>query len=167
MKELRLDFVSFELREGEFIAFLPLSTVTSHRNLTQLLKSSSQRYAKAIARLKRLVAVIEAAKSGGRRIEAIQMWHLGDEVFKLVNALSRLSLQIDGLYEHLSRHVPISKSRVEKAVAFRRYLPDKSIIPHSFAWARCDKLPRQAAYRLRAVEGAKGIDCNGNDRFSC
>ena len=99
--------------------------------------------------MRSVVREIEAYRRSHTPTPARKIWELGDAIFKLNEELERVSLQIDGLYEHLVRDLTVKRKWLEKVIIFRRHLPDDNLIPESLNWGRCEKGTRKVAERLR------------------
>jgi hypothetical protein len=98
--------------------------------------------------MRAIVSEIQALRSVHKLTPARTIWKLGDAVFELTDKLRRLSLEIDGLYDHLTRDLGVKRMWVEKVIIFRRYIPDKKLIPRSVSWGPCRDAPRAAAENL-------------------
>ena len=142
-------FVSFEPDCGQFRALLSVEGVISIRDDPELvLKEAAKIYKSSTTTMLSLLEEIQCLRSDRKRLPARTIWRLGDAIFRLQEDLGRLSLQLDGLYDHLVRDLRVKRKRLEKVIIFRRYLPDESVIPLSLNWGRCEKGTRRAARRL-------------------
>jgi len=150
VSQSRLMFVSFQYRDGAFVAFVPVEAIARDHVLSHTVSAASRSYAKSIRRLKVLIRNMQASRKGRRPIRALQAWRVGDEIFSLRRALADLSLELDGVYDHLTKHLGVSRTWLKRAVTFRRHLPDPRCIPSALAWARCKDRPRRVAEQLRA-----------------
>jgi hypothetical protein len=131
------------------------SAIVSEINPETVLRKATNTYEQSITRMRSLMTEIQAAKTKRGFISARKMWQLGDYIFKLKDDLEKLSLELDGVYAHLTRDLGVKRMWLEKVIIFRRYLPDKSFIPESLNWGRCRNEPRQVAENLR-----KGLPLN-------
>ncbi|NWF78348.1 MAG: hypothetical protein HXY36_07170 [Chloroflexi bacterium] len=146
----KLAFVSFEPSNEVFKAFLPMEEVLSADDDPELtLKEAAKVYEHSIVRMRSLVKEIQDFRDNRKLLPARKVWQLGDAIFELQYDLSKLSLQLDGLYDHLVRDLGVKRKWLEKVIIFRRYLPDENAIPHSLNWGRCEKGTRRAAQKLR------------------
>lgn len=146
----RLAFVSFEPSNGMFRGFLPIDELVSGHDDPELkLKKAVEVYERSIEKMRNLVKEIQNFRSNRKLLPARKVWELGDAIFGLQHDLSKLSLQLDGLYDHLVRDLGVKRKWLEKVIIFRRYLPDENAIPQSLNWGRCEKGTRQAAEKLR------------------
>ena len=149
-------FVAFDPRETGFIASVPMKQFDALGERPEaVLKEASTAYGSAIEIMQSLLDDFDRLKSSRTAIPAQRVWELGDAVFHLVEDLARSSLEIDGLYDHLVRDLGIERGRLGKyrltrAITFRRYLPDKDLIPKSLEWSRCEKNARGMAEQLVA-----------------
>jgi len=149
MSQKKLYFVSFEMKDTQFKASLAMETfVTTGVDQEVLLQSSANVYEKSIRSMCLIVDEIRAIRENRQLTPARKIWELGDEIFRLTKELAALSLQVDGLYSHLVRDLGVKRKWLEKVVIFRRYLPDKVLIPESLNWGQCEKGTRKAAERL-------------------
>ena len=147
----KLAFVAFEPRNGQFVAFLSMEGLLLGETDPELvLREAANVYQRSITRLSFLIAEIQTWRARRKLIPARQVWHVGDSIFELTSGLEKLSLQIDGLYDHLARDLGAKRKWLEKAIILRRYLPDEESIPRSLNWGRCEKGTRRVAERLRA-----------------
>jgi len=146
----KLAFVSFEPSGGQFRAFLLLEELISNDNDPDLmLKKAAEVYEHSIATMRNLVKEIQIFRDNRKPLPARKIWHLGDAVFELQDKLNRLSLQLNGLYDHLVRDLGVKRKWLEKVIIFRRYLPNENAIPQSLNWGRCEKGTRRAAEKIR------------------
>lgn len=146
----KLAFVSFEPRDGQFVAFLSMEELISgERDPESVLQEATKLYGRSITKMRFLIAEIQGFRDNHKLLPARKIWQLGDAIFKLREGLQSLSLQLDGLYDHLVRDLGIKRKWLEKVVIFRRYLPEEDAIPESLNWGRCEKGTRRVAERLR------------------
>lgn len=149
-------FVTFAPREESFIASVPMEQLDDLGDCPEVvLTRVSEIYGRAVEVLQSLVDDLDCLKATRTAAPARKLWEIGDAVFQLVEDLKEASFELDGLYEHLMRDIRIEKGRLGKyrltrAITFRRYLPDKELIPKSLEWSRCEKNARGAAEQLAA-----------------
>jgi hypothetical protein len=145
----KLNFVSFEPTDGEFVAFTSVEWILSGENDPEpVLRKAGELYGHSIVRMRRLLSQIQSVRADGRLMPARKMWELGQVIFDLKRRVEKLSLQISGLYDHLSRDLGVKREWLQKVIIFRRYLPDKALIPDGLNWGRCARTPRSAAETL-------------------
>lgn len=145
----RLVFVSFEPRADGFEAFAVFGdTPPDMGNLEQALRDAAVVYSKTVAAVRVSLESISATRARREHVPARVVWRVGDAVFELQRTLEGRSMQINGLYEHMKRDTGMKRQWLEKAVIFRRYLPDPSLIPRSLNWGRCSGAPGRAAAEL-------------------
>ena len=150
MSKNNLTLISFKPNEGHFITFLPIERfLSSERDLEPILKEASQLYEHSIGKMRSAVNEINTFRNERRLLPARRIWKLGNLIFELVENLEKLSLQIDGIYDHLVRELNVKRKWLEKVIIFRRYLPNECAIPESLNWGRCEKGTRRAAEKLR------------------
>lgn len=151
-----LAFVSFEPDKEQFTAFLPMEElISSEMEPADVLKKATHVYERSIMKMRSLVVEIESFRLNHKLLPARKIWQLGDAIFELRDDLEKLSLQIDGLYDHLVRDLGVKRKWLEKVVILRRYLPQQDAIPESLNWGRCEKGTRRVAERLQ-----KGLPLN-------
>ncbi len=149
MKSNELTFITFEPQNDHFIGFLSMEAVINHKgDIEKLLHHSIRLYEKYIKNIRHLIKDIQLAKAKRKPIAARKIWEIGDIIFKLKFELERLSLELDGLYDHLVRDLKVKQKWLEKVIIFRRYISDKKKIPVSLNWGRCEKGTRRIAERL-------------------
>lgn len=149
MSQKELHFVSFEMVGTQFRASFAMETfVTTGVDPEALLRKSANVYEKSVCSMCRIVNEIKAMRKNRQLTPARKIWELGDEIFRLTKKLAALSLQVDGLYNHLVRDLEVKRKWLEKVVIFRRYLPNKNLIPKSLNWGQCEKGTRKVAEKL-------------------
>lgn len=151
-----LIFVSFKKNKDEYNAFIAINGFfSSNDDLESLLNKASTLYGNSISKMVALMNVIIAFRSNRRPLPARKIWELGDLIFTLVNKLNQLSLQIDGIYDHLERDLNAKRKWLEKVIIFRRYIPEERMIPEHLNWGKCEKGTRRVAELIQ-----KGIPPN-------
>ena len=146
----KLAFVSFEPSDRQFRAFLPMEELFSSNNDPEsTLRKAAEVYEHSIVKMRNLVKEIQDFRDNRKLLPARKVWQLGDAIFELQHDLNNLSLQLDGLYDHLVRDLGVKRKWLEKVIIFRRYLPDENAVPQSLNWGRCEKGTRRAAENLK------------------
>jgi hypothetical protein len=149
MPTARLAFVSFQPKGKGFRAFLSLEDFgLDMSDPERKLEKASCLYCEHVLRMRKIVYEIRRFRQGTTPIPARRVWQLGDEIHRLIPKLARLSLQIDGLYDHLVRDLDVKRKWLEKIVILRRYIPSRRMIPASSSWGQFEKGTRKAAERL-------------------
>ena len=149
MKKNTLVFVHFEPHGRHFRAFLPIEAfIMNNLNGTKMIDAAANLYEKYTNAMLIKLNEIDYMRRKRILIPARLIWELGDLVFKLVDELKQMSLQIDSLYQHLSRDLNIKPKRLEKIVIFRRYINDEKLIPPALNWGRCEKGTRRIAENI-------------------
>ena len=144
-----MTFVAFKPGEEGFIASVPIEQLDSLGARPEAsLQRASEIYQRSIDIMRSLLADMEGLKARRTPITARRVWELGDAVLNLVGELSRSSMELDGLYEHLGRELGMNEKRLGTVVTFRRHLPDKELIPESLGWSQCEKSARKVAESL-------------------
>ena len=157
MTSNKLTFVSFEPRNGSFVALLPLEgLITVGGDPAVLLQNVAKVYARYVTDMRLLIAEIQAFRTTHTPTPARKVWELGNAIFALREELEQLSLEMDSFYDHLVRDLGVKRKWLEKVIIFRRHLPDEELIPKPLNWGRCEKGTRNVAKRLR--DGYKVVD---------
>lgn len=139
-------FVSFKKNQEEYNAFIAIDGFfLGNDDLESLLKKASTLYSSYISKMLALINIITAFRTSRRPLPARKIWQLGDLIFGLVNGLNGLSLQIDGIYDHLERDLNAKRKWLEKVIIFRRYIPEERMIPEHLNWGKCEKGTRRVA----------------------
>ena len=113
------------------------------------LQAASAVYSRAVAEMRAQLAAMAELKAQRQPVTAQKCWELGDAILALVGQLTDMSLEVDGLYEHLTRDLGMKPKRLRTAITFRRHLPGKELIPASLRWSHCERGARQVAETLR------------------
>ena len=143
-------FVSFKKNKEKYDAFITINGFfSSNENLESLLNEASTLYGSSISKMLASINTITAFRASHRPLPARKVWQLGDLIFELVNELNRLSLQIDGIYDHLERDLNVKRKWLEKVIIFRRYIPEERMIPEHLNWGKCEKGTRRAAEMIQ------------------
>jgi hypothetical protein len=150
MIEGKLAFISFEPNDERFRAFLSMEElISSNKDPELTLRKAVKIYENSIIKMRTFIKEIQNIRDNRKLLPARKVWQLGDAIFELQGNLNKLSLQLDGLYDHLVRDLDVKRKWLEKVIIFRRYLPDEKAIPQSLNWGRCEKGTRRAAEKLR------------------
>lgn len=150
MTSHQLAFVSFEPVEAQFRGYLSMeAAIRSEREPEDLLREAAKIYARAIKRMNSIIVKVKSARANRKPISARKIWELGHVIFALRDDLENLGLQLDGVYDHLSRDLGAKRKWLEKVVILRRHVPEKTLIPKSLNWGRCEKGTRRVAEGLR------------------
>ena len=151
MNKENLLFISFKPINNHFRGFLTIEAAFStNLNPEVLISKATKIYDHSIRRMTTILAEIKTARLSRRLVKAHKIWEMGDAVFSLRHKLEELNLQIDGVYDHITRDLNVKKKWLEKAIILRRYLPNKNLIPESLNWGRLEKGTRKKAERLRS-----------------
>ncbi len=149
MNTERLSFVSFKPENSGYTGHVPIEELwSSNRDYETVLQEASNLYEGSIVRMQRMIDEINSYRNQRRLLPARKIWKLGIMIFTLIEDLKGLSLQIDGLYDHLCRDLNVKRKWLEKVIIFRRYIPNVSLIPDSLNWGRCEKGTRKIAERI-------------------
>lgn len=149
MTQTNTTFVSFEPKDGKFIAFMAMEmAIDLNTTAAEILNKASIIYSKSISTLQNQLKEINAARAAHKTIEALKIWSIGDLIFELKDSLEKLSLEVDGLYEHLVRDLGVKRKWLEKVVIFRRYISNSKRIPQSLTWGQCTNGTRKVAQKI-------------------
>jgi len=150
MSKDELVFVSFKKDRERFTAYISMHQfLSSDRDIEPVLKEATQLYEHSIVKMKSVVAEIDRFRTNRILLPARKVWELGNLIFEFVEALAKLSLQIDNIYDHLVRDLHVKRKWLEKVIILRRYLPKQDAIPESLNWGKCEKGTRKIAEKLR------------------
>jgi hypothetical protein len=157
-------FVSFHPLGERYIASMSLEGVLNDWDPEATLRDASALYEDFIRKARTLMCEIAVCRSQKRSIPARKVWRLGDAIFAFVEALRRSSLEIDGLYDHLTRDLNVTRGWLEKVIIFRRYMPEENLIPSDASWGRLRNRPKSAALgllKLRQCDETGSTDGRG------
>jgi len=143
-------FISFELVDKRFRAYLSMKEfILSDKDPELTIRKATKIYENSIIEMRTFIKEIQNFRNSRKLLPAYKVWQLGNAIFELQGNLSKLYLQLDGLYNHLVRDLGVKRKWLEKVIIFRRYLPDENAIPQSLNWGRCEKGTRRVAEKLR------------------
>ena len=143
-------FVAFEPIEEGFRASVSMEQLDSLGPRPEAyLQKAAKTYRHHVEAMRHLLSEMDRQKAKRTPISARSVWELGDAVLHLLGELGQESLEVDSLYEHLSRDLPMNEKRLGTVVTFRRHLPSKDLIPESLGWSQCEKNARKVAENLR------------------
>jgi len=150
-KKLKLGFVSFEQKDGKFRGYLPMEFALGNEKEPEiLLKKATEIYEDSVSKMISIVSEIKKSRANRNTVAARKIWKLGNAIFKLRDELEEIGLEIDGIYDHLTRDLKVKRKWLEKVIIFRRYIPSINLIPESLNWGRCEKSTRRKAERLKS-----------------
>lgn len=151
MKNKKPVFVSFEPINGKFRGYLSIDVaLSSEKEPEILLQRATKIYEDALTKMASIVFKIKNSRENRTLVAARKIWQLGNVIFTLRDELEEIGLEIDGIYDHLTRDLEVKRKWLEKVIILRRYLPDINLIPESLSWGRCEKGTRRKAERLRS-----------------
>lgn len=120
---------------------------TTRNNLSSQTKKAATNYQRFIKeckiitdRIKRGVSINQASLK--------DMWSLGNKIHRFTNSLRKDGFYLNGLYEHSTRDLQVSRNLLEKVVVFRSYFLNRSLIPNNMAWREIRYAPRKNAEKL-------------------
>jgi hypothetical protein len=142
-------FVTFKANSGVFIALISMNDfLKDSKDMPTISSKAAFLYGSSISKMRSIKRQIEEYRNLHKPIPAKNIWQLGDEIFELKAKLEHMSLQIDGLYDHLIRDLGINRKWIEKVIIFRRYINDVDRVPSDLNWGRCEKGTRRVAEAL-------------------
>lgn len=151
MKNKKLIFVSFKPINGKFRGYLSIEVALSSEIEPEiLLQKATKIYENALTKMAFFISEIKNSRVNHTLVAARKIWQLGNVIFTLRDELEEIGLEIDGIYDHLTRELDVKRKWLEKVIILRRYLPDINLIPESLSWGRCEKGTRRKAERLRS-----------------
>lgn len=119
-----------------------------------VLERATAVYEEHIAAMRAIVAELQSFRSRHTLTPARKVWQLGDQIIELMVKIESMSLEIEGLYDHLVRDLGVKRKWLEKVLTLRRYIPHEEYIPLSMNWGRLEKGTGRKARLLRdAAEG--------------
>ena len=145
-----LAFIFFKPINDQFRGFLTFEAAfTTERNPEVVIKEATKIYERSIRKMTSIMADIKAARLYRKLVAARKVWGVGDAIFSLKDELEELGLQIDGVYDHLTRDLNLKRKWLEKVIILRRYLSNVELIPESLNWGRLEKGTRRKAEKLK------------------
>jgi len=117
-------------------------------NLSSQTKKAAANYEKFIQECK---IIIDRIKRGDsiNRASLKDMWSLGNKIHRFTNSLKKDGFYLNGLYEHSTRDLQVSRNLLEKVVIFRSYFPNRSLISNNMLWREIRYAPRKNAEKLK------------------
>jgi len=151
MTNKKLAFVSFEKANRKFRGFLSMEVALGgDKEPEVILHKATEIYEYGLTKMASIIDIIKTARANRKLVPARKIWQLGNAIFKFLDELEELGLEIDGIYDHLTRDLGVKRKWLEKVIIFRRYLPYIKMIPESLNWGRCEKGTRRVAERLKS-----------------
>ncbi|MFA5628785.1 MAG: hypothetical protein WC958_00765 [Dehalococcoidales bacterium] len=148
MKE-EIVFVSFDKTAEGYIASINLKDfLLKNDDFDSLLKKASSAYEDSILNMKTKLTEIEYFRHNRIKLPARKIWELGDIIFKFIDDLKKLEVEIDGIYNHLERDLGVKRKWLEKVIILRRYIPKIEMIPVDLNWGSCEKGTRRIAEQI-------------------
>ena len=144
-----LTFVTFKKEQGIFKTYIPMNQfLSSSTNIEAILTVAANLYEQFLTAMRIELTDVNNYRVLHKPLPAGVIWRLGDRVFRFVEALAERKLEIDGIYEHLSRDLNVKRKWLEKVIILRRYIPDEHSIPESVNWGYFEKVNRRKAEEL-------------------
>lgn len=137
------------MAEGGFIAYICLDSIDAiPENAEAILLAAAKEYTKSITALRKAMDKIANCRNSHQITPARLVWDVGNQVFRLVENLRKLSLEIDGLYDHLQRDVGPKRKWIEKAIILRRFIANRRQIPATLNWGYFEKGTKRKAQQF-------------------
>ena len=153
----KLGFISFEPSSQTFRGFLSIHTaLEGDSDPEALARDAAAVYQLLVGHMRSAVGGIDALRRTHTPVPARAVWQLGDLIFRLTRELADLHLQLDGVYEHLTRELGVKRKWLEKVIILRRYIDDVSVIPESLNWGRLEKGTARRARELARARASNG-----------
>ena len=121
---------------------------TRRSNLSSQTKKAAANYERFIKECK---IIIDRIKRGDSINQASlkDMWSLGNKIHSFTNGFKKDGFYLNGLYEHLTRDLQVSRDLLERVVIFRSYFSNRSLIPNNMLWREIRYAPRKNAEKLK------------------
>lgn len=149
MKKDELLFVSFEPYDNAYRALFDFKAILSEKiDIENISEISSKLYGRYIKELRIKIDHINDLKKNRILCPARSIWEIGNIIMNMVSDFSIISLQIDGIYEHLSRDLQVKRKWLEKVIILRRYIANIDVIPKTLNWGKCEKGTKKVAISL-------------------
>ncbi|MGB6681396.1 MAG: hypothetical protein WBF08_08775 [Candidatus Bathyarchaeia archaeon] len=150
MTTRELAFISFEQTDKKYKGFLAMeAALNNDREPEYLIQKAIEIYENSINDMTSHIDEINKCRNSRKHVSARQIWQVGDEIFKLKDDLENLGLQLDGVYDHLTRDLKVKQKWLEKVIILRRYLPEIGLIPETLNWGKLEKGTRRKTERLK------------------
>lgn len=146
----KLAFITIEPRNSKLTAFLSLEGILSiGKDPETILEIAIFIYECIVNKMHSKILEMQKYKTLRKPIPAKLMWELADYIFKMNKMFTGIEVQLDNVYGHLIRDLGVKRKWLEKAVTFRRYLPEKDMVPESLKWEKFKEGTRRKAERLK------------------
>ena len=148
--EKKLIFVSFKNDNDKYNSYIDVdSFLSTGDDIELIMKKAASIYNNMIIKMKNKINEIAEYRRKRCPLPTRKIWELGDIIFKLVEDLKELSLQIDGIYSHLERDLNVKRKWLEKVIILRRYVPEEAMIPEYLNWSKCEKGTRRVSEQIK------------------
>lgn len=144
MKNDRNIGVTFQPTKIGTIASLSIDDLEeTSEDIDKLLEEATKIYLSAIENMKLILRKNKKLRSENKEIPARLMWDFGDLIFKLVNDLKRKNLELESLYENLTRNLGTSEGTLKRVLSIRRCIDKKEFLPKDLNWGALKGAPRK------------------------
>jgi len=130
-------------------------------SLSSRTKRATKKYEQCLAQCKRILSRIERYPSANQT-PLKDMWSFGNGIHRLAKSLRRDGFYLNGLYDHLTRDLNVSRDLLERVVVFRSHLENRSLIPKDMIWKDVRYAPGKNAKKLNQATLHKEPEKKGN-----
>lgn len=142
-------FITFEVIEGSFKGYITLDdAIKKNIDHKKVINDSVNIYSFYIKKMRSVLKNLKDKKKSEGYINSLIVWRLGDLIFKLTDDLKKNGFILDRIYEHLSRDLNKHPKWIQHTVSFRRYIPDKSVIPENQKWGNLSRAIKRNSLKL-------------------
>ena len=132
--------VTFKKRGNAYRGTVFLSNLALLRNdPAETMREVTVIYQKAIADVRSWQSDVSPLRRSRVPLSARKAWELGDILHKLRTDLAQHGCRLDGLYNHLERHVGLTPRRASSFMTLRRHVEDPDSIPKNLKWHSMEK----------------------------
>jgi phosphoribosyl-ATP pyrophosphohydrolase len=138
-------------KNSEILVLFDLNEIiASGRDLERETSKLRKIYERHIEKIKSKLEEINQLKRRKEKILAVQMWELGDLIFKMLKDFENTGYFLESLYETLKDEFGISRSSLEKIISLRTSAESKTKIPPNLSWREVRSAPKKYFRELNA-----------------
>ena len=130
-------------------------------SLSSRTKRASKKYEQCLTQCKRILSRI-GRYSSANQAPLRNMWSLGDKIHRLAKSLQKDGFYLNGLYDHLTRDLNVSRDLLERIVVFQSHLENRNLIPENMIWKDVRYAPGKNAKKLSQGVSLKESQKKGN-----
>ena len=143
--------VTFKKRGNAYQGTVLLSNLALLRDdPAETMREVTSIYRGAVTNVKRWQSDIRVLRKSKVPLSARKAWELGDILHKLRTDLAKRGCRLDGLYDHLERHVGLAPRRARSFVTLRRYVENPDSIPENLTWHNMEKTAKSFSRNIVA-----------------